>query len=234
MMNQILQTISRNQMNAGNAKLGYVTSSNPSNSTIKVNLQPDNTETGWIPYCTPWIGWYAPPVPGSQALVLFQEGSKNVPIGALLMYWNKALPQQGVELGEAILVHSSGSFIQLNNDGSIDINSASEVNITGATIVNIDGTTEVNITSANVNIVTTGDTDITATGNVNVRGAAVNVSGASVILGNGGTTDALVQFNALKAAYDAHTHSGIDPGVGTSGVPTTGLPVVSTTVVRGQ
>ena len=85
MMNEIMLAINRHQMNIGYAKLGFIAGSDPASSTITVTLQPEGTTTGPIPYCTPWIGWYAPPNAGDMCLVLFQEGNKNVPIAALVM-----------------------------------------------------------------------------------------------------------------------------------------------------
>lgn len=143
LLNHMMQAINRNQQNIGYVQLGIITSVNPKNSSIKAQIQPDNYETGFIPYLTPWIGWYAPPTSGQQVVVLYQEGSKNVPIGAMVVYTPSMLPPAGLVSGEAILHHSSGSSIKLSNSGDITVNGTTNVNITCPhTTINNGGTAE--------------------------------------------------------------------------------------------
>lgn len=130
LLNHVFQAINRNQQNIGYVQLGIITSINPANSSIKVMIQPEQYETGFIPYSTPFIGWYAVPRIGTQVVVLFQEGSKDVAIGAFSLYWQGDQPPSGLEEGEVILHHTNGSFIKLNNSGDIDINATGNVNVT--------------------------------------------------------------------------------------------------------
>ena len=191
LLNQIQSAINRFQANVGYVRLGIVSSSNPANATIKAKIQPEDVETGFIPYATPWIGWFAPPTPGDQVVLLFQEGDKNVPFGAFLLYgtWNNAIPPAGVVAGEAILYHSSGSFIKLQNNGTLFIN---------------------------------GDT-------------AIDVTAPLTEISDGGTTDFLTLFTALKTYIDSHTHTGVTTGGGVSGAPSTPLPSsAATTTLKAQ
>lgn len=193
----MMLAINRNKMNEAYTRLGIVSSSNPQDSTIKVLLQPDNVEAGPMPFCTPWIGWYAPPNAGDQCLVIFQEGNKGVPIGALLLYWDQAQPPSGVKLGEAILHHSSGSFVKLSNDGKVTLNGNVEIDITAPKVViTTTGDADINA-GGNTNITATDNVNITATGNVTVMSSenvsvqastAITVNAPAITLSDGGPT----------------------------------------------
>lgn len=232
MINQLLNHIflgaNRAQMNIGYAHLGIITSVDPTDYTVKVQLQPEEIETGFIPFCTPFYGWVAPPVGGEQCLVLFERGNNNVPVAALLLYWDQARAP-GVSSpgdtggGEILLKHSSGSYVKLNKAGKILIN----------------GHVEIDVTTPKLVITTTGDVDVNAGGNASViasgnatlQGNSVAVTGNTITLGNGtAVPDALTLFNELKAVYDAHEHTNGNGGANT-GVPTVALPSSAATAV---
>lgn len=195
-INHMMMAINRNQANIGYMQLGTVTSVNAANSTIKVILRPTDAETGFIPYSTPWIGWYAPPVSGDQVVVLFQQGSKNVPFGAFLLYSKAELPPTDVAEGEAIWFHTSGSFIKLTNDGKVLLNGNAEIDLTAPTI-NIVVTGGVNITAPS-DVTITGN--LTVTGTINATGDITDLNGA-----NGSVQD-------MRQDYNAHTHNGVTSG----------------------
>lgn len=144
LLNHVFQAINRNQQNIGFVQLGIVTSVNATNSSIKVMIQPEQYETGFIPYSTPWIGWYSPPHIGDQVVVIYQEGNKDVAIGAFSLYWSQAQPPSiNIQDGEAILHHTNGSYIYLKNSGDIDINATGNVNVTSPqTNISNNGTTD--------------------------------------------------------------------------------------------
>jgi hypothetical protein len=75
LLNHMFLAANRHQMNIGYAHLGIITSVNPVDYTVKVLLQPEEIETGFIPFCTPFYGWVAPPSGGEQCLVLFERGN---------------------------------------------------------------------------------------------------------------------------------------------------------------
>jgi hypothetical protein len=106
----------------GQIKFGTVTSVNSSNATARVLLQPEGTLSGWLPVISQWVGngWgmACPPNPGEQVIVAPQEGDveQGIIIGRLFSI--KQVPP-AAPCGEFWLVHESGSFIKLCNDGTI-------------------------------------------------------------------------------------------------------------------
>jgi len=126
LLNHMFLASNRHQMNIGYTDLGIITSVNPSDYTVKVLIQPQDMETGFIPYCTPFYGFVAPPKGGEQCLVLYHGGNNNVPIAALLIYWDNGRVQGqnqsgDIQPGEILLKNQSGSYIKLSNDGTITI-----------------------------------------------------------------------------------------------------------------
>jgi phage baseplate assembly protein gpV len=125
-----LMSVMRNQgaMAAGQAavtKMGEITTYNPSAFAVKVSYPPDETETGWIPLGSPWVGngWgmFCAPSIGDQIEIEFQDGAQNAPV-ALLRVFDAQNAPLNVPSGEFWLVHAKGQFIKLVNDGSISIN----------------------------------------------------------------------------------------------------------------
>ncbi len=143
--------------------IGIVNGYDPNTYTARVLLQPNNTLSGWLPILSPWVGngfgLFVPPNIGDVVEVQFQEGSYAVGMICSRRFNNDARPLP-VPSGEAWLVHESGSFIKLTNDGKISIN----------------GNTEIDITSSTVNI--------TVSGNCTVQATEVSVDATLVKLGN--------------------------------------------------
>lgn len=84
------------------------------------------TQTPWLPIFSPWVGngwgFFAPPSVGDIVEVHYQEGSlQNAYIG--LRTWYTGVAPLNVPSGELWLVHNSGSFIKMTNDGAVSINS---------------------------------------------------------------------------------------------------------------
>lgn len=115
----------------GQPRFGTVTSVDPAAATARVMLQPEGVLTGWLPVLSPWIGagWglSCPPSPGDQVLVLPQEGDAEhgVIVGRGFSDAQRPPPAPA---GELWLVHQSGSFVKLQNDGTIQINGDLHVN----------------------------------------------------------------------------------------------------------
>ena len=105
-------------------RFGLVTSVDPVNATVRVILQPESVLTGWLPLLSPWVGagWgmSCPPAPGDQVLVIAQEGDAEHGVVVGRAFSNVASPPQA-PAGELWLVHKSGSFIKLRNDGTVQI-----------------------------------------------------------------------------------------------------------------
>ena len=119
------------------AKMGYVTSYNPNTYTVRVRLEPESSaneerglkavETNWLPILRVYggSGWgmITPPNAdpskpyGDQCLVLWPDDGHGV---ALIGFFNdKERPFTGPDPGEMWMVHDSGSYVKLLNDGSI-------------------------------------------------------------------------------------------------------------------
>jgi phage baseplate assembly protein V len=103
-------------------KFAIVTSVNSENATVRVTIQPEGVLSGWLPILSHWIGngWgmVCPPTPGDQVVLVPQEGDveQGVVIGRVFSTKQKAPNAPG---GEFWLLHQSGSFLKLCNDGTI-------------------------------------------------------------------------------------------------------------------
>lgn len=152
MMNSIRNHTRNEALRAANAtqltRIGTVMSFDPNRYTVKVNIQPENVSTGWIPLATQWVGsgWgmAAPPSIGDSVEVHFLQGNSDAAYAAL-RFFSSNVPPPKAPSGEFWLVHQSGSVIKMHNDGTVEIHT---------------GTNNLNITAANVNV----------TGNVRVTG----------------------------------------------------------------
>ena len=124
----------------GQPRLGIVSSVDPAGYTARVMLQPEAVVSGWLPVLSSWVGagWglACPPSPGDQVLILPQEGNAEhgIIVGRL---WSAAQPAPTAVPGELWLMHKSGSFLKLLNDGSVS-GTASSWNLTGD--LNVTGT----------------------------------------------------------------------------------------------
>ena len=109
---------------SGTPRFGLVSSVDPSTATARVMLQPEGVLTGWLPLLTPWVGngWglCCPPSPGDQVLVIPQEGDaeQGLIVGST---WSQQTTPPAAPAGEFWLVHSSGTALKLQNDGTVRI-----------------------------------------------------------------------------------------------------------------
>ena len=121
----------------GVARFGLVSSFDPGAYAARVLIQPENVLSGWLPVLSSWVGagWgiSAPIMPGTQVLVISQEGDseQGVIIGAV---WSIVDTPMQTPAGELWLQHQSGSSLKFHNDGTIALN-ATQVNITGNLVV---------------------------------------------------------------------------------------------------
>ena len=121
-----LKTYASNlDQSAGQIKFGTVTSVNAQTATARVIIQPDGVLSGWLPVLSQWVGngWgmVSSPSPGDQVILVPQQGDieQGIIIGRSFSI-NQRPPNTPV--GEFWLVHQSGSFVKLTNDGTIQIN----------------------------------------------------------------------------------------------------------------
>jgi len=104
-------------------RLGVVSSVDPATFAARVQIQPEGVLSGWLPIASPWVGagWglACPPALGDQVLVLWQEGDAEhgIIVGRL---WSSTASTPGAPVGELWLMHATGSFLKLHNNGSIE------------------------------------------------------------------------------------------------------------------
>jgi phage baseplate assembly protein gpV len=122
--NAIKSHASSLDQSTGQIKFGTVTSVNSQNATARVVIQPDGVLSGWLPILSQWVGsgWgmVCLPNPGDQVLLVPQEGDVEQGIIIGRTFSNKQKPPV-VPGGEFWLMHQSGSFFKLCNDGTIRI-----------------------------------------------------------------------------------------------------------------
>lgn len=122
LLNIIKQQAGALDQGGSQPRFGTVTSVDPAAATAKVTLQPEGVLSGWLPVLSPWTGpgWgmSCPPSPGDQVLVLAQEGDAEHGVIVGRTYSSGQAPP-AAPVGELWLVHNSGSFIKLRNDGTL-------------------------------------------------------------------------------------------------------------------
>lgn len=134
-------------------RFGTVQSVDPTHHLAKVLVQPDSVLSGWLPILAMGAGsgWgvVCPPAIGAQVLLVPLDGDHEN-LAVLPGAWSIAsmppapaiLPGGGaapVRPGELAFVSSSGTYIRLNQDGSLTIVSNSNVTIQSAGDVTLDG-----------------------------------------------------------------------------------------------
>jgi len=123
LINAVKGLAGQNAGKLGQARLATVTSVDTSTYTARVTVQPEASLSGWLPILTPWAGggWGLGclPAPGDQVVVLAQEGDTEQGIILGRLWSAKTAPIQP-PIGECWLVHASGSYIKLHNDGSLE------------------------------------------------------------------------------------------------------------------
>jgi len=121
------------------SRLGVVSAYDPNTYSVKVTFQPDGNETGWIPLGTLQVGSgfgiYAAPNLGDQIEVRFQEGDRDTGVAGPVVFDNQSPPAK-VQAGEIWVLHRSGAFFKLTNDGKAAFNDGKG----GSVTLNGDGT----------------------------------------------------------------------------------------------
>jgi phage baseplate assembly protein V len=119
-------------------KYGQISAYNPDNYTVKVMLMPTMQETGFVPLAAPWVGnnfgaVFGPSI-GDSVRLDFMDGRVEATVVGGRFFNNSTLPPV-VQSGQAAIVDSKGSYVKLNNDGTLTINAATGLNMSGQTIV---------------------------------------------------------------------------------------------------
>ncbi|MFN3886148.1 MAG: phage baseplate assembly protein V [Aquabacterium sp.] len=204
----------------GASRLATVASFNPDNYTVKVVIQPEGVESGWLPLASAWVGngWgmFCPPMPGDMVQVDFMEDSPDAGVVTVRLFNDQDRPLR-CPAGELWLVHQSGAFFKLTNDGAATFSDGQ-----GATVQLKGG----NITSQASNWTHTGP--MTIDGVTTIRQRLIGQGGMAISGGTGGaaaTISGNLQVSGGDVTADAiglktHRHTGVQGGTGTSGGPT--------------
>lgn len=208
MMAGLLNAIRAQASMAGNGRaavrIGIVSSYDHANYCAKVRIQPEDTETGWLPVVSPWVGngWgmFAPVTPGDVVEVQYQEDSFDAGF-VCQRFFNDGIRPLDVQSGEFWLVHQSGSCLKFHNDGSVDL--TSRTNLTATVGGNLAATVTGNatLTAANATVQATGTATIQA---------------ASIILKNAGAALRKICTDLFMTLYNNHTHTSSTAGTQTS------------------
>jgi hypothetical protein len=134
--------------NVAQPRMAVVSSYDQDRYAIKARLQPENTETGWMPLGSLSVGngfgIFAPPAIGDQIFVLFQEGAGGSPVAIASLYSDEDRPVVeglgGTPAGEMRIVSSKGARIRLLADGQIEIRQKAGTQV----VLKPDGTVTIN------------------------------------------------------------------------------------------
>jgi len=166
---------------------GIVSSYNANTYSVKVRIQPENVETGWLSLAAAAVGndWgviFAPSI-GDQVDVHFEEGNANSGFVCSRFFDDQDRPM-AVPSGEFWMVHKTGSFLKFTSDGKISVNGAAEIDVTTPV----------------VNIVASG---------------AANVTAPQINLGADGADLKEILTSAFASLFNTHTHKSNGSGVQT-------------------
>lgn len=118
----------------GKPKAGLVTDYDPVAYAVKVLLQPEGIETGWLTLETAMagngFGIFAGPINGSQAIVSFLEGDREVGWVTGFLPSDEDAPPN-VPAGEVHVIHKTGAFLKFLNDGTISVKATAGIKSEG-------------------------------------------------------------------------------------------------------
>ena len=141
---------------------GSITAYNPANYSVKVFIQPAGPETDFIPLAAIWSGnnmgaVFGPSI-GDQVRIDFVDGVIDAALcGA--RFFNASNPPPVVNSGQGAIVDKIGSFIRLNNDGTITLSAATGITST-TPLITQNGNLTVSGTITAPNMVATTDVKV--------------------------------------------------------------------------
>lgn len=196
--------------NFTSTKYGQISAYNPSDYTVKVILMPTLEETGFVPLSAPWVGnnfgaVFGPAI-GDSVRLDFVDGRIEACLVGSRFFNNSARPPV-VQSGQAAIVDSKGSYVKLNNDGTLTIGAPIGITSTTPMLKQI-GNMEVDGTMLVTNTIT-GQGGMAISGD-NGTGHASSVTGNTNFVG--GVT---ANGHDIGSTHQ-HVNSG---GSGLGGVP---------------
>jgi hypothetical protein len=190
-INAIMQHASLANSNRFFVTTGIITAYDPENYLVIVqtdSADPDYpaAQTGWIPLCALWVGnqWglFCPPNLGDVCSVFYLDSDSQVQFAGPRFFGDSARPLS-VPSGEMWVVHQSGSYFKMTNDGNLLLNGNVEIDITAPTV------------------------NITVSGECNLSANTVNIEADSVNLGQSSGLLELINSN-FQTTFNTHKHGG--------------------------
>jgi len=177
MIHHIKRVVSEFLSNLAFPKYGIISAYNPANYTVKVQLQPEGIETAFIPLEAIWVGnnlgaVFGPNI-GDQVRLSFIDGNQQACVVGGRFFRNAAQPPL-VQSGQAAFVDSQGSYIKLNNDGTITLGAPTGITSTTPLL------TQQGNLQINGNVTINGNQQ--SNGNITASGT---VTGQTDVIGNG-------------------------------------------------
>lgn len=186
----------RNASERRETEPGIVTSYDPDNYAVRVDLQVAGISSGWLPLCSPWIGngwgFFAAPSIGDMVEVSYFGGALEAGFVEGRLFNDEDRPLS-VPSAEFWIVHKSGSFLKFTNDGDVLVNSARDLaavvgrnlsaNVAGDASLGVDG---------NATLDVTGDATATIGGALDVTAATASITAATTITGETTVDGALI------------------------------------------
>jgi hypothetical protein len=155
-LNIVKREVARQLSLQAKPTMGIIDSYDPTLYCAKVRLQPENPDypehslTGFLPIGTEFVGngWglLFGPSAGDVVEVQFQEDGKNAGyIGSRFYSSVTTPPGGGPPSGEAWLVHESGSYLKLTNDGKVTVNSNSDMDFVSGGKINMQAAGDISL-----------------------------------------------------------------------------------------
>jgi phage baseplate assembly protein V len=135
-LNQMRQQAQRSTSADSSARVGQITSYDPTTHSVRVELQPDGLLSGWLPMAAQFVGngWglVAAPSVGDMVVVAFVDSDIDAGIVVARLF-NDDDRAPSVPAGEFWLVHKSGSSLKFLDSGNVELVSPGAVHITADT-----------------------------------------------------------------------------------------------------
>lgn len=137
MIDHIKRVISEFMANFLLPKYGQISAYDPNTYTVKVVLMPTMQETGFVPLSAAWVGnnfgaVFGPAIGDSVRLDFIDGRVEACKVGG--RFFNDSARPPVVQSGQAAIVDSKGSYVKLNNDGTISFNAATGMYFSAQTI----------------------------------------------------------------------------------------------------
>lgn len=137
MIDYVKRTVSEFLATFTTTKRGQISAYNPNDYTVKVLILPTLEETGFLPLAAPWVGnnfgaVFGPAI-GDIVRLDFVDGRLQACLAGGRFFNDSARPPV-VQSGQAAIVDSQGSYVKLNNDGTMSFHAATTMNFSAQTI----------------------------------------------------------------------------------------------------